>query len=419
MLSLWLFSNLVLWSQYVYVGVGDLKLWMNVVVLLLVGPVWLLKKNGPMAKISKKVFWFLLLFLVFSFFVAIAGPCVDSFQKFFITAPVFLFIIVLGVEIGWNASDNDWLKLQKVAIWCLLVCFAGLALQMLFPGWFSEHQLEYAESRKAYSGIFSEPSHVGFSLFPSVAILLLAEEKKFQLTGLLALLGLIILSPSSTLIALTLGWFIYRIMVTGKFIKGLVVAFAVASAVVLMAAIVDYDKYVTPILERIAGVAGNEDSQNFSSLVYVQGWQDALYNFQRTHWLGLGFNMMGCKPLPDSPIRPIVEYNYAGDDSNTVDGSFVFSKLMSETGIIGIALPVILIWWIVRLEKDVRATSACARNAKADMQMTLIVYFLIAYVVRGSGYFNTELLILVVALSGSFKWYRENHFNLHKNAGVS
>lgn len=396
------------------IQIGGLKLGLNVMVLLLVSPVWLLKKH-TIATISAKALLILLAYLLLSYIVAIAGPCTDKFTKLFFTAPVFLFLISVGLEIGWNASEDDWFNLQKIAALILLLAFAGFVVEMLFPGLFPD-QAKY-RINGTYSGILHEPSNVAFSLFPSVAILLLAEKQWLQRIGLLALLGLYIFSRSSTLIALTLGWFVYQSLRKGRFGKSLIIGFAVASLVALLA-MIDYDTFLAPTVDRVGGVIlGQGETANISSLVYLQGWQDAWANFQRTNGFGLGFNMMGCSPLPDVSAREILTRSL-GFELNSEDGSFLFSKLTSEMGWICIASFLVLIWWWLSLEKEIRTSRADIRNQVIRVQTMLMVYFLISSVVRGGGYFNTVLLLLVVAVSGSVKWHN-SHSRAQRNIGES
>ena len=403
MLQLWFFSNTLLWSFNV--EIGGLRLGLNVIVLLLLGSVWFWQID-KISSLTKKMFLVLLVYMPFSFLVAVAGPCTDKFSKFGFTAPVIILLILLGVEIGSRASENDWVKLQKVALLMLFAAFAGFFVEFLLPGAFPGS--EKYRLNGSYSGLFSEPSHVAFTMFPSIVILLLAEKKIVQRIGFLALFGLLIFSRSSTLIALSLSWMVYRGVAQGKFGKAIITGIGITFFVGLMS-LVDYDSLVEPTVSRVSGVLlSQNETENLSSLVYLQGWQDVWANFFRTNGFGLGFNMMGCSPLLDVPARVLISEGL-GSELNSEDGSFLFSKLTSETGFVGIALLLILFWWLIKVEEKVRVTRFDMHNRAIVVQSTLIVYFLVSSILRGGGYFNTVLLISVVAVSGSVKWYKNNH----------
>jgi hypothetical protein len=397
MLQLWFVANTILWPFIL--NLGGFQLSLNVVVLALAGTVWLGIKRR-IAKRSLLIVAALFASLILSLGVAVAGLCQDKFPKFLITAPILMFLALVGLEIGRRANYKDWRNLQKTATWTLVVAFSTFFLEMVVPSLFPTKSGYRLQGK--YSGLFNEPSHVAFSLFPCVAVLLLAENKSTRRIGLLALGGLLILSNSSTLFALIAAWFLYRLLIQRRLLQAGILALGMASLITLASAI-NYDQLVAPTVRRIVGVAASSDADNMSSLVYVQGWQDGYANLVRTHGLGLGFNMMGCHPLADVPTRRVLAI--AGQEElNAQDGSFLFGKIVSEAGVLGIAFYVATTWWWVRLEKAIRRTEDSAERSVASMQAALVFCFIASSFIRSTGYFSGGMFLWIAAVSGTLKW---------------
>lgn len=391
MLQFWFFANTLLWP--VGVEAGGFMLGLNVVAIVLVGVFFLLKKR--LSGFSRSVIAVVFLYTLFSAIAIYIGPCTDKFVKSLITTPVFFFVILIGLEIGWKSSVEDWLKLQKNCSWLLLVAYVGFVAEFL--------GLLAGKGRyESYSGIYFEPSHVAFSLFPSIAILLLAQSKKLRRIGMLALLGLLLFSRSSTLFMFTIAWIFYQAFLQRKLTKGVMIWAGVLSVSLLVVGEIS-SSILAPFIERVQGVVGGTDAtENISSLVYLQGWQDVWANLVRTKGLGLGFNMMGCTPLPDVLARDILATMFK-TELNSEDGSFIFSKLVSETGVFGILLILMIVWWFVRLIKVIRKSQLDANNDVIMIQAGLIFLFLFTIFLRGGGYFNAAMLLWVVAVSATVK----------------
>jgi hypothetical protein len=396
MLQLWFFANTVLCAFST--KLGDFSVWLNVPILILAGAVWFIS-NRRVAKSSIKVTLLLVSYLMLSLFIAISGPCNDKFPKSIITALSLTLLILIGLETARRANSIDWSNLQKTAIISLLVAFSAFAVEVLVPSWFP-HQGGYREEGKL-SGLFQEPSEVAFTLFPCITILMVAEDRKTRISGALALLGLLIFSRSSTLIALIAAWIVYRLFIQKRFRQASMLMVA-SAALIILAWTINYEVLVAPTLDRLAGVAASSETTGISSLIYVQGWQDAWENISRTHGLGLGFNMMGCHPLPDVPVRTILSLG-GMEELNAEDGSFQFAKIASEFGVVGIAFYGVIIWWWIRFEKRIHTIEDSADRQAASTQAVLMFCFLASSFIRGGSYFSGNLLLWLVAFGGAVK----------------
>jgi hypothetical protein len=396
MLQLWFLSNTVIWSFGL--SLGGLNLQANVPLLILAGGFFLIKKRRVSLS-SGKVLLFLVASAAVSLLTAVWGPCSDKLPKSLITAPILIALVFVGWEVGRSASDTNWLGLQKSAVAAILFAFAGFLVEFSMPAWFP-FTARYRSSGRL-SGFFQEPSAVAFSLFPCIAVLLVAESKKTRQTGRWLLGGLLLISRSSTLLALIAAWILYRLVIHRRLRQAFLFATGFA-ALLGLASAVNYRTLVAPTVDRIAGLALSDQTDNVSSLVYIQGWQDAWVNLTHTHGLGLGFNMMGCHPLPDVPTRALLSLGGMGE-LNAENGSFQFSKTVSEAGIAGIAFYVAAIWWWLRLEKRIRKLTDRTEHSVFATQAALMFCFLSSSFIRGEGYFSGSLLLWLVATSASWK----------------
>jgi hypothetical protein len=285
----------------------------------------------------------------------------------------------------------------------LIVAFAEFFVEFLEPAWFPTHS--GAQFGGRVSGFYDEPSHVAFALFPCVVILLTAVSRKMRWAGIVALLGLLLFSRSSTLIILLVCWALYRLIVHRKLPQAALL-FLVIGTFVAVGSVINYDKLVAPTLDRINGVSGTNslEAADASSLVYLQGWEDAWANLLRTRGLGLGFNMMGCNPLPEVPARALLVIETGHADLNAEDGSVLFVKIVSEAGVFGIAFYISLIWWWFQLERKLHLHNDDAGYLAATAQAALIFCFVTSSFIRSSGYFTGTFLLLVVAVSGASTW---------------
>ena len=401
MLQLWFVANTVLWPFSI--KVGGLTLGLNMIALLLAGTVWL-GRRWKISVLSARIFAALLVYMVFSWFLALAGTCDDKFLKAALTAPILLLLVLIGSEAGHRASCSDWIKLEKTVVWVLLSAFLGFAAEMIFPQRFTFQSIYRATGK--YSGIFQEPSHVAFSLFPCVAILFVAESKRSRRIGMAALLGLLVFSRSSTLIALIAAWLLYRLVIQRK-IRQAVLLVVGAASLIAVASAINYDALVAPTIERVVGIGASDQTDNVSSLVYVQGWEDTWANLLRTHGRGLGINMMGCSPLPDDSARALLSA-MGIEGLNAEDGSFLFAKVVSETGLAGIAFYIVIIWWWVGLERQLIHVEGEVAHTAVAIQAAIVFCFVASSFIRGAGYFSGGLLLCVAAVSGASKC-RQQH----------
>ena len=93
-------------------------------------------------------------------------------------------------------------------------------------------------------------------------------------------------------------------------------------------------------LDKIKIITFKELETYLSGLVWINGWVMAYDNLVYSNFLGLGFNNMGINPNAGLSFPSHLGYSY--DILNAEDGSFLASKLVSEFGLIGVLILLVL-----------------------------------------------------------------------------
>lgn len=393
MLNLIFAVHTLMWSRGIEIAGSMLPL--SVTLLIPLGIIWIISKRDVSRSTLAATLTISIPVLIWVLF-AYTGICENQFLKAISTAPIFIFLAIISLEAGFKSTPNDWLKLRDTAFFVLAISITSIIIEIIFPEIAGESASKYHVEFK-FSGIYHEPSHVAISLFPCIAILLISNEKKYFRKGLLSLIVLLLISRSSTLIALSLAHFSFHTLVRGKLtsaIKGL----ALATLLALFASTTNYENTVAPTIDRIQGIF-NPEIENLSSIVYLKGWQDAVENLSRTNGMGLGFNMMGCSPLPDVSYRTFLSET-ENPTLNDQDGSFLFSKLISEFGIFGIVIFLAAISLLAHYtQKAIKANSTLL--AEPALIPAAVAFITIAsFLLRSTGYFQASLWLAIAALSG-------------------
>lgn len=367
------------------------RLPLNAIVLLPLGFVWIVQKRT----LSRFSIYFLSIatpIIVTWTAYAWFGLCRDGFLKAAATAPIWLLLGLVTVESAAQASLDDFRKLRETAFAVLSIAIASIIIEAIFPGLGGEGKIKYHIEYK-YSGIYSEPSHVAISLFPALVLLFSSSNRRDIKRGFLFFFLLLALSRSSTLILLSLVALIYFAAIRLD-VKRSVIIFAIVLTLGGTAFIVNYDLLIAPSVDRVMGVMDSSSTENISSMVYIKGWEDAMDNLSRTSGIGLGFNMMGCTPLPEGNMYSLL---FRGNvDLNNTDGSFILSKLISELGFMGLFL--YLFAWLYLAK---RSFSRKTNNKEIiEMMYALLFVVLVTAAVRSSGYFHGSTLILFMATAG-------------------
>ena len=142
----------------------------------------------------------------------------------------------------------------------------------------------------------------------------------------------------------------------------------------------------------------SEDSSNITTLVYMQGWEDAYKAFIETNGVGLGFQNMG--DLEPGKYGKMI-FQILGEYKNRKDAGFLAAKVVGELGIVGLAF---LIFYLRLFIKSSQALFRFVKNQSYSQDViieifahSIIVSFFLELFLRGYGYFSPGSLPFLVA----------------------
>jgi hypothetical protein len=180
---------------------------------------------------------------------------------------------------------------------------------------------------------------------------------------------------------------------------------------VMIAAVLCLKRYVVVGLLVVIGLAVTQldisyyiervdltgDTQNLSTVVYLQGWQLVFESINISSGWGLGFQQLGIHGT--SVDASDIIFALVGGYGNILDGGFTFAKIVSEFGAFGLVLICIFLVVAFSAARHIRfsAKKPADRNA-ALFAACIIVCYGIELFVRGAGYFTGTSLLMVAAL---------------------
>ena len=145
-------------------------------------------------------------------------------------------------------------------------------------------------------------------------------------------------------------------------------------------------------LDKIKTITSKELETYLSGLVWINGWVMAYDNLVYSNFLGLGFNNMGINPNAGLSFPSHFGYNY--DILNAEDGSFLASKLVSEFGLIGVLILLVLSYMCFRnIIRFCKTKNEDSYNLIISLKFISSILLLSYLFVRGIGYFQLSFLL--------------------------
>lgn len=393
-LSFFIFSTL-LWPVHIKLMTWNIRL--NEIFYIFTAII-LLASDQKLTNETKKTFLFigsaLLMHLIFTSFLF----CNDYQQhiKSFSSILIFLIMIFSGMELGIRSTAKDWINLEKTSLLIITLAILFLLIEIAFPEQFPKQSVYRIGG--LYSGIYDEPSHLAFSIFPPILLTIHSKNKSIFIFGIIASIILLFLSASSTLILIliisVISFSYTRLSISFFFITAMLFIFSLTmySTIYESNSFMQFQIKIQQIL--------NGGARNLSSLIYLQGWYDAIHNLTRTWGIGLGFNMMGCEPFPVHSIRSIVnDMNFYG--LNSQDGSFLFSKGLSEMGIFFLIFITAIIFFCIRVV--INSKNMLKTNRVYLSKCLMLITFLVSSIFRSSGFFCGTFALLILAIASLWK----------------
>lgn len=313
-----------------------------------------------------------------------------NLDKFFVSIPMLFLMFFAAIIFSCNLDNNKNYCIDGALknVYSILLLIAIVSIIGLLVG----------INPKKSMIVFSEPSHFALVYLP-ITIFFLAKQKRTRskLKYLLPMLGIgIMMSNLTIMLCLCFSLFItFR----GNIIKAIFNSLIVASLLLF----VIYTSGSSYFIDRLIFTG---DISNISVLVFLSGIERIYLNLVNTSGLGVGFQQMGYLDSVGS-YQAVLERLGVGT-LNLFDGSFILSKLIVELGIYGIALFVLYIYILFGLNKMYR--KGCFTTSSDLFLYSCYVSFFIPLLVRGSGYFNTNTLLLFCTIPWILKLkYRSIH----------
>lgn len=310
----------------VRISIGDFTVGAHLTIIFVLGFLARPQRDLRYKRVIEGGFGLSLLITFHALFSLFFTPCVDSAQKMVVSTLVFVTILMTVCRLAC-------VKIEKSKILDLRILSACILVPLLYQLLSSFDFASNAPIRA--SGFFLEPSHLALSTAPILSALISSRTINHKIWGLFCFIVTAILSPSVTLFAMVgvsyiaiesyrspQGWRLGQVLRYSLFLGTLVAGLILSN-------------YGDDFEQRLLGVLRDDVQLNLSSLVYRNGWESAIMDLKRSSGMGLGFNRMGCDPLPETATAEILE-QLEVREQNFNDGSFVLAKMISEFGVFGL-----------------------------------------------------------------------------------
>lgn len=371
-----IFLNVLFWN--VQIPYSELTLHLHVLLTILFGLIAGL--NGSIVSIRSLLFIFA--FVLYSTVSYLTGPCMDNEVKVFTSITALVLIMVslrrLARAVRW---DHPLMSVNQVYT---ILCLAALSAVIDFVFNFLSGT-PLADLR--VGGLYQEPSHLALSISPLIFLLWFSGSR---LWAVFFTFLFVFTAFSSTLIVMLL--ILVGIPYMGKVLsrRAKPADILTISILITTASFVLFTGSETFL--RITDLVNLSEDSNLSSLVYANGWQQFYHYLISTSGIGLGANAMGCSPIAETPITYWLQLMGLADQ-NFNDGSFLFSKLGSEFGLVGILLFAALLVYTIHGLFRVSINSSSSE---------IILFAWLAVIsfgglVRSAGYFTGPVMMAIFA----------------------
>lgn len=235
---------------------------------------------------------------------------------------------------------------------------------------------------------FGEPSHFSLAIFPILLTAAAIARKSTRVMIILGTMAMALWVPSTTLAMAAV--IVAAITVSRK----VFIMLPVGSLLLVGAAVVAPEYFKERLLL-------DTESNNLSSLIYLQGLLSAQNGVLDTHGLGFGFLRLGTEPPNEA--TELIEL-IAGNSFNRLDGGFLAAKIVAEFGVVGL---VMLAWMsfaaikaliqlahLYQLELHERKN-----NIWRAFRLSAQAAILLELYIRGYGYFSPGFLLFMSCFS--------------------
>jgi len=272
-------------------------------------------------------------------------------------------------------SDSEiYSAISKLIFILLAVGIIGVLVHFNFAG--------YQKFPKSILS-FYEPSHYAITVGPLFVIAMIMLQKNRVLICTLFLF----ISLSSQNLTMLLYWSLGTwLSIESKKVKPVFLMIVVSALAFLYT-------YSSSSLEYyIDRITISPQSNNLSTLVYLQGWDEMSKSLYDSFGLGLGFQQAGSNEPGEISERI---YEISKIYKNREDAGFLSAKIVIEFGVLGI---VFIALFLKSFISNLRNFKSFERNVDKLFAGVILSLFIEMFF-RGQGYFTLGFYLLIVSVN--------------------
>jgi hypothetical protein len=373
-----------------------------------------------------------ILFLLVNLFLLVTLPSVGlCYFKFNSMAPGLLVAMLILFFGHIPRSKNDYrISLMIVIPFILIIGSHFLLVEILNdehnkPDKFWYSLIAFSFLLISANNLTSYICNIGNEAIDKVAsilYLILSVEAFLAIFNFAEILSsahikpLIFYSEPSHFSLVFLPFFYYKIFSDKKnrylhLLNGLLISFFLKSAVLLVGIIIilpivfNFFKSILIFISTLISltffqyqyfldrISLTDQSTNTSVLVFMSAYERATLNFGNTKYLGLGFQQLGENSTFGKYQELLIQNHF--EMLNIEDAGVMFSKLISELGLIGIFL---ILFYFLILYRSLKILKYNQNNYIYQFFFAVLFSSLIEIFLRGLGYFSPGIFFLCSAI---------------------
>jgi hypothetical protein len=269
-----------------------------------------------------------------------------------------------GLDFHWCVRASYWLILIVAVIAAVLSDINGVAIKSMF--------------------FFNEPSHFSLLYTPLLCYVMYNSKRKIFHFIVGVSLSLVVMNLTMLFGVLLCG----LVSTKMRFVNVVYIVFASILTVPLMAFFDKIDYFTSRLTFGV-------DSTNLSALVFMSGWERAYLSLIDSKGFGVGFQQMGING-PQGYFMEVVKEIYS-DTLNKFDGGTLGSKLVAETGVLGVMLLVLYVVFCVKLYRRLHFSQSII-PVHTLFYASVVISSLLQVFVRGVGYFSPFSFLFVAGI---------------------
>lgn len=325
--------------------------------------------------IPKKTFTIAILFFGYLTLNSFLLLLINSNVKPILTVFNFIIILIACYAFSYRLSNYSLVQIKNT-LGCIFFIFTNLAWIYIFWG---EYLPNYGYEKYVFP--FTEHSHYALCVGFTGIIYSYNNGLKSKLYVLFTLFFQGVLFPNLTMLIFVI------IALLLLFLKGkrlsLITSLIFIVFFIKFAYLFLSEEQLNYFTERLTI---DFDTYNLTTLVFLQGIDDAYRSFINSYGLGLGFQMAGTNEI--GQFGEAIRY-LRGSDVNREDGGFVASKIVIELGLIGL---VFLIWYLFTIIRFLLTN----KSNSFDIFFVALFSLFVEIFFRGYGYFSSQILFVII-----------------------